>query len=69
VTFSVESSTRRYSRPTLSEDLSGKWQAAILKAEQNRPKLRGYQRLVLATDAVAVAIEAVRVGAVDVHGL
>jgi hypothetical protein len=22
------------------EDLSGKWQAAILKAEQNRPKLR-----------------------------
>ena len=30
---------------------------------------RCYQRLVLATDAVAVAIEAVRVGAVDVHGL
>ena len=22
------------------EDLTGKWQAAILKAEQNRPKLR-----------------------------
>jgi hypothetical protein len=22
------------------EDLSGKWQAAILKAEQNRPNLR-----------------------------
>jgi hypothetical protein len=22
------------------EDLPGKWQAAILKAEQNRPKLR-----------------------------
>jgi hypothetical protein len=22
------------------EDLAGKWQAAILKAEQNRPKLR-----------------------------
>jgi hypothetical protein len=23
------------------EDLPGKWQAAILKAEENRPKLRG----------------------------
>ena len=28
------------------EDLPGKWQAAILKAEDNRPKLRRYQRLI-----------------------
>jgi hypothetical protein len=26
------------------EDLPGKWQAAILKAEQNRPKLRVVRR-------------------------
>ena len=26
------------------EDLPGKWQAAILKAEQNRPKLRAVMR-------------------------
>jgi hypothetical protein len=26
------------------EDLPGKWQAAILQAEQNRPKLRSRQR-------------------------
>ena len=26
------------------EDLPGKWQAAILEAEQNRPKLRRRQR-------------------------
>jgi hypothetical protein len=26
--------------PGRSQDLFGKWQAAILKAEQNRPKLR-----------------------------
>jgi hypothetical protein len=26
--------------PSRFEDLSGKWQAAILKAEENRPKLR-----------------------------
>jgi hypothetical protein len=28
------------------EDLPGKWQAAILKAEQNRPKLRVIQQLI-----------------------
>jgi hypothetical protein len=32
--------TRRCSTPTGLEDLAGKWQAAILKAEQNRPRLR-----------------------------
>jgi hypothetical protein len=26
------------------EDLSGKWQAAVLKAEQNRPNVRVVQR-------------------------
>jgi hypothetical protein len=26
--------------PNAFEDLAGNWQAAILKAEQNRPKLR-----------------------------
>ena len=31
------------------EDLSGKWQAAILKAEQNRPKLRVKRDLVGST--------------------
>jgi hypothetical protein len=34
---------RRYSRRsrrTGFEDLPGKWQAAILEAEQNRPRLR-----------------------------
>jgi hypothetical protein len=31
---------RRCSRRTSFEDLPGKWQAAILTAEQNRPNLR-----------------------------
>jgi len=39
VSFSVESSTRRCSAGGF-EDLPGKWQAAILEAEQNLPKLR-----------------------------
>jgi hypothetical protein len=34
------SSTRRYSSPDSLEDLPGKLQVAILKAEQNRPQLR-----------------------------
>jgi hypothetical protein len=38
--LSVESSTRRCSTPHSFEDLPGRWQAAILEAEQNRPKLR-----------------------------
>jgi hypothetical protein len=32
-------STRRYSTPTASRSCQGKWQAAILKAERNRPRL------------------------------
>ena len=40
------------------EDLPGRWQAAIVRAEQNRPKLRVVNSdLTLAGDAVAVAIE------------
>ena len=38
-TNSAWSSTRRSSMPTRFERLPGKWQAAIMKAEQNRPKL------------------------------
>jgi hypothetical protein len=36
----VESSRRRCSTPSYFEDMPGKWQAAILKAERDRPKLR-----------------------------
>jgi hypothetical protein len=39
-TFSVGSSTRRLLEAGSFEELPRKWQAAILKAEQNRPRLR-----------------------------
>ena len=44
------------------EDLSGKWQAAILEAEQNRPKLRAdQQRLGIAgVDDPAFLVHAAR---------
>jgi hypothetical protein len=38
--FSVESSTRALLEAGSFEDLPGRWQAAILEAEQNRPELR-----------------------------
>jgi hypothetical protein len=39
-TVSVGSSMRRYWTPTASRICPGKWQAAILNAEENRPNLR-----------------------------
>jgi MMP 1-O-methyltransferase len=38
IAHSAASSTRRCSTPTASRTCPGKWQAAILKAEQNRPE-------------------------------
>jgi hypothetical protein len=39
-TFSGASSHEALLKANTVEDLPGKWQAAIVKAEQNRPRLR-----------------------------